>query len=262
MSGWSALIEGEQMNLVRIDARVGAPSRFVSDAVVAELNTDLSALSEPARLGRHPLPSLTDWCATVGRWGIVPQTDVVVFDDKEGGKAAARCWWMLMAIGHTRVRVQTLDQLLVDPTVESVDTPSTAPGGPSYPATEWTLPVATDADVDRARTDPLWRVVDARSAERFRGESEPYDSVAGHIPGAVNLPWADHTDLGVFNTAYTALAGTVPADRTIVHCGSGVTACHTLLQLHRLGRELPALYVGSWSAWSRQGRPVGRCDTR
>jgi thiosulfate/3-mercaptopyruvate sulfurtransferase len=83
------------------------------------------------------------------------------------------------------------------------------------------------------------------------------DPVAGHIPGAVNLPWAAHTDLNTFRSRADELLAGVRPDHTIVSCGSGVTACHTLLQLDRLGRELPALYVGSWSAWCRQDRPVG-----
>jgi thiosulfate/3-mercaptopyruvate sulfurtransferase len=236
--------------MVLVDARVGPRESVIEGSVVADLECDLSAPGDTAAYGRHPLPALDEWCTTVGRWGISPNTDVVVFDAQHGGLAAARCWWMLRAIGHQRV------------TVVSVQDAARLSGQacasePPYPCASWQLPIATSDLVERVRNDPMWRVVDARAAERFAGVVEPLDPVAGHIPGAVNLPWAAHTDLNTFRSRADELLAGVRPDHTIVLCGSGVTACHTLLQLDRLGRELPALYVGSWSAWCRQDRPVG-----
>ena len=111
--------------------------------------------------------------------------------------------------------------------------------------------------VDALRKDAGWKVLDVRSGERFRGETEPIDPVAGHIPGAVNLPFAENLQQGRFKSPrelrnlYQELLGATPADRLVVHCGSGVTACHTLLALEAAGLDGAALYVGSWGEWCR-----------
>jgi thiosulfate/3-mercaptopyruvate sulfurtransferase len=118
--------------------------------------------------------------------------------------------------------------------------------------------MANANDVDLRRGDLGWRVIDARSAERFRGDVEPIDPVAGCIEGAVNLPWADCVDGGFLRprseleALVEGVLGDVPADRVITHCGSGVTACHTLFVLELLGRGQGSLYVGSWSEWCRR----------
>lgn len=238
---------------VILDARKTAGTTWPEGAHRADLEVHLSAPGDAATGGRHPLPALSDWCATLGRWGIDPDTDVLVTDDLHGGLAAARCWWMLRAVGHTRVRVVPLDQLDVPMT----DTPTPPASSAPYPNPgAWQWPTVDVEEVERRRLDPSWRVLDARSPERFRGETEPIDPVAGHIPGAHNLPWPDTTELPVFQQRLEAVLGDTPLDRVIVHCGSGVTACHTLLQLDRLGLGPAALYVGSWSEWCRQGRPM------
>jgi thiosulfate/3-mercaptopyruvate sulfurtransferase len=133
---------------------------------------------------------------------------------------------------------------------------------PPYPvAREWSLPTADIDEVARAASDPAWRVVDVRAAERYRGEVEPIDPVAGHIPGALNVPLAESLDReGRFQPAevlashFRARLGGLPMERVIVSCGSGVTACHTLLTLEHAGLSGAALYVGSWSEWCRSGR--------
>lgn len=229
----------------------------------ARLDVELSAAGDPgfdpARGGRHPLPPLDRWLAQLGAWGITPETYVVVYDDAEGSNAAARAWWMLRSIGHERVSV--LDRslrasglaLTTDvPVVESL---------PPYPANAWQWPTADMALVDELRTNPEWRVLDVRSAPRFRGETEPIDPIAGHIPGAINLPFAENLEQGVFKSPkalraqYQHLLGDVDPKRVVVHCGSGVTACHTLLALDAAGLPGASLYVGSWSEWCRNDKP-------
>ncbi|MFT7519684.1 MAG: thiosulfate/3-mercaptopyruvate sulfurtransferase [Kiritimatiellia bacterium] len=232
---------------VYIDARKRRPTSWVPGAHWADLESDLSNPGDPAVGGRHPLPSLTAWCRTVGRWGIGPDTDVVVYDDKNGGLAAARVWWMLQAVGHTSVSVCTLLELSMELTTSASNTVDVG----VYPAQRWHWPMVDGDVVDVRRSDPTWRVIDARSHVRFVGEYEVIDPVAGHIPGAHNLPWEETIELAQAEERLSAILGEVPMDRVIVHCGSGVTACHTLLQMHRLGLARAAMYVGSWSEWCR-----------
>lgn len=120
----------------------------------------------------------------------------------------------------------------------------------------WQLPTVTMEQVDQLRNDPRWRVLDVRSAERFRGETEPIDPVAGHIPGAVNVPYTENIGKSPqeLRAMYERLLGDVPPERLVVHCGSGVTACHTLFALEKAGLKGASLYVGSWSEWCRNRR--------
>ena len=218
--------------------------------------------ADPSRGGRHPLPSLDRWSRTLGEWGISPSTHVVVYDDQGGANAAARAWWMLRSSGHENVAV--LDGGLAAAEAAgfalTAAPPATEPR-PPYPVRAWERPTADIDEVDAHRNDPAWRILDVRSRERFAGETEPIDPIAGHIPGAVNLPFTENLEGGRFKTPealgkiYGALLGEVPASRLVVHCGSGVTACHTLLALERAGLPAAALYVGSWSEWCRSGRP-------
>lgn len=116
------------------------------------------------------------------------------------------------------------------------------------------------SEVDARRNDPSWKILDVRAANRFRGETEPIDPVAGHIPGAVNLPYTENLGKSPeeLRAMYEELMGDVPPERLIVHCGSGVTACHTLLALETAGLHGAALYVGSWGEWCRNGMPIGK----
>jgi len=246
------------MSTLILDARKASATTWPAGSHRADLERDLSTPADPANGGRHPLPALNAWRAILGRWGITPDRDVVVTDDLHGGLAAARCWWMLRAVGHARVRVVPLAEL--DVPMTDIPTPK-APVAPYPDPGAWGWPTVGIEEVERRRTDPTWRVVDARAAERFRGDTEPLDPVAGHIPGAVNVPWGETVELEVARERLAAALGDTPAERVIVHCGSGVTACHTLLQLDRLGMGAPALYVGSWSEWCRQNRPVGKGPT-
>jgi thiosulfate/3-mercaptopyruvate sulfurtransferase len=199
--------------------------------------------------------------------GIGADSEVVVYDDKGGANAASRCWWMLRAVGHRRVRV--LDggwaaALAADlPTEAGAAAPVS---GPPYPVPDaWLLPTANIEEVASRGDDDAWKVLDVRAAERYRGETEPLDPVAGHIPGADNLFFEDNLGPdGRFLSAealrekYRALLGQHPPDHLIVSCGSGVTACHTLLALEAAGLSGAKLYVGSWSEWCRSDRPKAK----
>lgn len=248
-----------------LDARPGeAGSRayreaHLAGAAHAELNSQLSAATkDAARGGRHPLPDLATWTRQLGAWGIDPQTPVVVYDAQGGANAAARCWWMIRAVGHQEVAVLEggfeAARAAGLPTESGV--PPELPSCPPYPAREWQLPVATLEEVEARRSDARFKVVDVRDEVRYRGEEEPYDPVAGHIPGATNLPFRLNLDeAGRFRSPadlaahFDSALGETPAERVIVHCGSGVTACHTLLAMERAGLRGASLYVGSWSEW-------------
>lgn len=249
-----------------VDARSGPAGlegyakAHVLGAVHADLDRDLAGPADhPERGGRHPLPDPKLFAAKLGEWGIGPETEVVVYDDKGGANAAARLWWMLRAFGHESVAV--LDggwqAALEARLATTAELPSIEPL-PPYPAEAFGAPVV---DVDEVATrvrEPEWLVLDVREAPRYRGEAEPIDPVAGHIPGAANLFFGENLDAdGRFlppeelARRYRALIGDRDPDKVIVHCGSGVTACHTLLALERAGLPGASLYVGSWSEWSR-----------
>lgn len=219
-----------------------------------------SHVADASRGGRHPLPPATAFAITLGRLGIGPETDVVICDDQGGVNAAARAWWMLRALGHTRAYV--LDGGLAAARAAGLpftaEVPPPAPRA-AYPADRWLGPTVALEEVDAVRLDPRFRVLDVRAAVRFRGEQEHIDPIAGHIPGAVNLPLTENLGAsGCFRSAealratYAALLGDVPPGRLIVYCGSGVTACHTLLALERAGLPGARLYVGSWGEWCRR----------
>jgi len=235
-------------------------------ALHADLNRHLSTASDPghdpARGGRHPLPPLDRFAAQVGAWGIGPDTEVVAYDAAGGSNAAARLWWMLRALGHERVAV--LDGGLaaaLDAGLTLTVEITTVNALPPRPADRWRLPMVGAEAVDALRRDPTRKLLDARSPERWRGENETLDPIPGHIPGSLNLYWADN--LGpegrfkspeALRAQYETLLDGTPPERLAVHCGSGVTACHDLLALEVAGLSGAALYVGSWSEWCRSDR--------
>ena len=230
----------------------------VPGAAYVDLETDLA--DPPGPRGRHPLPDPDRFEAAMRRCGVHDERPVVVYDDI-AGTSAARCWWLLRYHGHRRVMVLdggyaawVAETGLVEegrPPVEEGDVRS-RPGG---------MPVLDAAGAARVARDGV--LVDARAPERFRGEEEPVDPVAGHIPGAVNVPTAANLEgpggrfkpPSVLTAAYE-LAGVRPGREVGVYCGSGVTATHDILALEALG-VTAALYPGSWSEWVRDpGRPV------
>lgn len=234
-------------------------------AVFADLNTDLSDLSK-THLGRHPLPDLPAFAATLARLGYRPDRTIVAYD-QANGMFAARLWWMLRWVGHSEVAVLDggfeagradglpIEAGAVAPVAALVPSLVADPG-----------PLADFDDVESARQDPARLLVDARAPERFRGEVEPIDPVAGHIPGAINRPFA--LNLGpdqrfrpaeTLRSEFLALLDGRPASAVIHQCGSGVTACHNLLAMEHAGLPGARLFAPSWSGWiADRTRPTTR----
>jgi len=228
-------------------------------ALRADLDRHLSAKGAPdaASGGRHPLPSRTSFATWLGSVGLTPGQQVVVYD-RQGVNYAGRLWWMLKWLGHEAVAV--LDGGLPAWTAAggTVETgPGRTPQASNYPlAPEKAALVAADS-VASQLGKPNQTVIDARGAPRFRGEVEPLDPVAGHIPGALNRPFTQNFDAnGFFKPAATLraefealLAGRDPA--TVVHhCGSGVSAVPNIIAMEIAGLGRATLYAGSWSDWS------------
>lgn len=213
------------------------------------------------------MPDPAFFGSVLGNAGITPASHVIVYDDKAGANAAARFWWMMRAVGHNRVQVIDGGLAVMQQKglpIEQGPSPSVS-RAPSYPARNWSMPVADITAVDNARSDPNSLVIDVREGYRYRGESEPIDPVAGHIPGAVNIPYLDNMEAdGTFKSQpslkekYQHVTEGLERTRVIVHCGSGVTACHTLLAMAIAGIDDARLYVGSWSEWCRSDKPAGR----
>lgn len=234
------------------------------NAVYAHLDRDLAS-PVTATTGRHPLPDVEKFAAMLGRWGITPATQVVAYD-ADNGTYAARLWWLLRWVGHRRVAVldggyKTWTDVGL-PTTTSVAqrTPTTFHARPDREA--W---LDANQVAERVRQAD-WRLLDARGAERFAGEVEPIDPVAGHVPGARNHPFATNLAAsGKFaapdelRTRFAQSQAGVADDRTIVMCGSGVTACNLLLAMEVAGKRGARLYAGSWSEWIRDpSRPVAK----
>ncbi|MFV8326410.1 sulfurtransferase [Flavobacterium sp. ZS1P14] len=257
--------------LVIIDAGSGGgakenyEAKHLEGALYVDLNTQLATINADVALGgRHPLPTLEQFSETLTNLGIAPKSHVVVYDDKNASNAAARFWWMLKSAGHNKVQV--LDggwQEAIKagfPTSSKIEiTLKKAP----YKIEKWLLPLADIQEIDKVTKDTDFLIIDVRDEERYSGEKEPIDLVAGHIPGAINIPFTTNLDSnGLFlspdelKNNYLKEFGGKKAENIIVHCGSGVTACHTLLAIAYAGLEIPKLYVGSWSEWSRNNRPI------
>lgn len=259
--------------LVLLDVRTGTDvhahyaHQHLAHAIFVDLETALAhKTADPAQGGRHPLPAVEDFAKLLGEWGIDAHSHVVIYDDKNGSNAAARCWWMLRSAGHAHTQVINgglQAALAAGYPTRSGNEKATAK--PAYPVTEWLWPVVNMQTVEKAAADKNFVVIDVRDAIRYRGEKEPIDLVAGHIPGAINVPFSENLDEnGFFLSAetlkekYTNILNHHDAAHTIVHCGSGVTACHTLLAMAHAGLPVPKLYVGSWSEWSRNGKEIGK----
>ena len=234
----------------------------IPGAVYLDLEADLSGPKQ-THGGRHPLPDIQAFSRKLGAAGIDAEVTVVAYDAQQDSNAA-RLWWMLRYLGHGRVKV--------------LDGGWTAWVGGGHPVTA-ALPVAVPrAFVPRVRPELLVeledlhgrqrrggvRLIDSRAPERYRGEVEPLDPVAGHIPGAANLPWTENVDKQGKLKPVRALAerfGILRGDEAppVVYCGSGVTACVNLLAMEEAGIGGAALYLGGWSDWcSYPQNPVAK----
>ncbi len=236
----------------------------IPGARYADLNRDLSG-PKGRETGRHPLPGPETFAAWLGAIGISNSSQVVAYDEANGSMAA-RLWWLLRWAGHRAVAV--LDGGLRAWAAEggALESGETKPGAEHFTPGVDNQAALSTAETERALQRPAVLLVDARAEERFAGEVEPIDPVAGHVPGAVNHPFTANLDaLGRFLPAaelkrrwQQRLAGKDPKN-LIAMCGSGVTACHNLLSLEIAGLAGGKLYAGSWSEWIRDPRrPIAR----
>ena len=253
-------------NIIIFDARMGIEPDSIKVEGAQIINLDKDFASHPtdaSRGGRHPLPPLEDFQKTLESNGANDTSHFIIYDSMGGANPAARLWWMLRAYGFTKVQVvnggwKALSSSTIPQTTE-IKTPKK---GKLSPSLKWQLPTASIEDVEIQLAENTAVVIDVRDSYRYKGESEPIDLVAGHIPGAINIPFSENLDENGFflpkellKKKYEMLLKTFPEEK-IIHCGSGVTACHTLLAMDYIGMEIPKLYVGSWSEWSRRNKPI------
>ena len=243
--------------------RAGYEQSHIPRAVYADLDQDLSDLGKTGQ-GRHPLPDEDEFTRKLGQWGIGRGDQVVVYDAGDGSMAAARLWWLLRLLGHERVavlngglaawRAAQLPETSEIPDVDEVA---------AYPARFDRTAIADGDEVLARQSEPKGWLFDVRAAERFRGEVEPLDTVAGHVAGALNYPFSQSLRDGRFRSSAElhdqlapVLAGRRP-EEMVVMCGSGVTACHLLLAMEHAGLRGARVYAGSWSGWiSDPTRPI------
>ena len=259
-------------NIIILDARTGKDvkqtylEKHIKGARFIDLDKDLAEIGENAAFGgRHPLPAVEKFAETLSDLGIPEDAHIIVYDDKNGSNAAARTWWMLKAFG---LKVQVLDGGMQSAEKDGVEFSSGEElfdKAPVIRKEHWGLPVSSLETVENELKNENSTVVDVRDAYRYRGESEPIDLVAGHIPGAINIPFSENLDKNgnflkpeILKEKYSRLLENKP-EHLIIHCGSGVTACHTILALDYAGLPVPDLYVGSWSEWSRrEGKEIAK----
>ena len=282
-----------QENLVILDARTGKDARenylqnHIKGSRFIDLDKDLAEIGENAAFGgRHPLPKISKFAETLQNLGITEDSHIIVYDLANGGNAAARCWWMLRAFGLEKVQVLSGGFQTAEKAGIPTNSGEEIFGKTSFILKEnWSWPTSTLEEVEKEISENSAIVIDVRDAYRYRGESEPIDLVAGHIPGAINIPFSENLDENgeflspeILKEKYQQfLADASPqlnmTKKLIIHCGSGVTACHTILALDYAGfvtlstdrksadevLEVPNLYVGSWSEWSRrEGKEIAR----
>ena len=277
MNTWTTLVEAEALaagldsdDLVVVDCRfsLAAPEAgeaayrvsHIPGARYAHLDRDLSDHRKRGE-GRHPWPDAEDFTARLGGWGISAAHQVVAYDDGDGAHAA-RLWFLLRALGHERVAV-----------LDGGWARWTALGLPTQTGVRDVMRVARDGRFDdsrlldapevQAHLERGGMLVDARARGRFLGEAEPIDRLAGHVPGAINRPYADNLVEGRFKPRdrlaleFGELLGRHDAADVVAMCGSGVTACHHLLAMEHAGLPGAKLFTGSWSGWIEDpARPV------
>ncbi|MFF4809906.1 sulfurtransferase [Micromonospora chersina] len=233
-------------------------------AVFVDLDTELCG--RPGAAGRHPLPDPAALQAALRAAGVRAGHPVVVYDGGDG-MSAARAWWTLRWAGHRAVRVLHGGFPAWVAAGLPLSTEAPAPTSGDVTVAPGELPVLDAGEAARLAAADTGVLLDVRAAPRYRGETEPIDPVAGHIPGAVNLPAPGYVAEGRFPTAEAlrerfAAAGVAEGAPVGAYCGSGVTAAQAVLALHLAGRPDAALYVGSWSNWvADPARPVATGET-
>ena len=277
MAGWTTLVQAETLavalgrpDLVIVDCRFSLldPSAgehayltsHLPGAAYAHLERDLSDLGKHGE-GRHPWPDTPAFLARLSRWGVAPESQVIAYDDGDGA-FAARLWFMLRTLGHQKVAVLDGGWSRWTALGLPVSTAARAPASTRYDA-DFDASRLFDATAVQAHLAAGGMLVDARAPARFRGEEEPIDRIAGHVPGAVNRPYAQNLVDGRFKSPMQLAAefrelleGRDPSE-VVAMCGSGVTACHNLLAMERAGLKGAKLYTGSWSGWiADPARPV------
>jgi thiosulfate/3-mercaptopyruvate sulfurtransferase len=281
---WTTLISAEaiasrlgQPDLVVVDCRflLNDPEwgeheyrkAHIPGAGYAHLDRDLSG-PKTGRNGRHPLPDPAALCQAFGRLGIASGIQVVAYD-QDNAMYASRLWWLLRWMRHPQVAV-----------LDGGFAAWQQRGGPTRAGEERVIQRTFEGTPEVAMVAHFeevvamvgrnqgWQLVDARAPERFRGEIEPIDAAAGHIPGAVNYFFKENIDadgrflpVDTLRARLSSRLSQTPPDRVVAYCGSGVTACHNLLALEHAGLRGARLYPGSWSEWSAdQARPVAKGD--
>lgn len=257
-----------RFNLAQPDAgRQAYEGGHIPGAFYADLDRDLASPASVAGGGRHPLPSAEAFGRLMSGWGVVPTSRVVAYDDA-GGAVAARLWWLLRWMGHCYAALldgglpawRAAGLALSDKPVEN----NAANRRGDATAEPGRMPTIEARELQAGLANGRLLLLDARAPERYFGRQEFLDAVAGHVPGALNMPFeANLGSDGRFRPAaelrghyQPAIGGRSPGE-IVCMCGSGVTACHTLLALEIAGIEGAALYVGSWSDWiSSAERPV------
>lgn len=265
-----------QPNLVILDCRFALEdpaygrrahaAGHLPGACFADLEQDLSAPVVPGRTGRHPLPEPEQLCRRLRDWGVNHDSEIVLYDDGPGA-FAARAWWLLLWLGK-REGVCLLDGGLNAWQAAGLPLEQQQPhpvSGDFEGSPDERLVLQAD-ELLRRLAEPDLILLDARGLPRFRGEVEPIDPVAGHIPGAQCAAFIDN--LGndgrflapeTLRRRFAELIGARPAEQLVAYCGSGVTACHNLFALCLAGYPLGKLYAGSWSEWiTDPARPVLR----
>ncbi|MCJ7717030.1 MAG: sulfurtransferase [Anaerolineales bacterium] len=227
----------------------------IPGAIYVHLNRDLSGKIVKGKTGRHPLPEIDIFVDRVSSWGIDRQTQVIAYDNS-GGALAARVWWMLRWFGHEQVAVLdggwdawvksgNIQEKKQSPRTRKEFLPNLQPN------------FIVNADfVEKIRNDPDFLLIDARAPQRYWAIEETTDSLAGHIPGAISAPYLENLDDDGFflddeilKNRFEKVLGGYSPENIVVYCGSGVTAAHNMIAMHRVGYELPKIYAGSWSDW-------------
>lgn len=258
-------------NLIIVNASNGKNAKenhnekHLEGAIFVSLNDQLANIKDDfSNGGRHPLPDIKKFAEVLANLGITKNSHIVIYDDKNGSNASARFWWMLKAVGHEKIQIlnggiQEAEKRNFP--MSSLDEKITK--AQLYEVTDWKLKTIEIDQVEKILEDKNFIIVDVREEKRYNGHVEPIDLISGHIPNAINIPFTENLDENGFflpqeelKLKYQKAFGDIKAENIIVHCGSGVTACHTLLAIEIAGLEIPKLYVGSWSEWSRNNKPM------